>query len=73
VLPRILDKLHESLLIILEAAGLPETRQRLLEKWSQFEKDGGIGKTHYDKRMTTSKASPSTHRADGQQPSQPGE
>jgi hypothetical protein len=50
VLPHILDKLHESLLIILEAAGLPQARQRLLEKWSQFEKDGGIGKTHYDKR-----------------------
>jgi len=50
VLPSILENLHEALLIVLEAAGLPQTRYRLLEKWSQFEKDGGIGATHYDEQ-----------------------
>jgi len=47
-LPYILNGIEETLLFVLEAAGLPQTRQRLLDKWAYFEKNGGIGKTKYD-------------------------
>ena len=36
------------LAVILEAAGMPETRTRLLQKWAEFEESGGIGKTKFD-------------------------
>jgi hypothetical protein len=36
------------LLVVLEAANLLETRNRLAKRWAQFEKNGGIGKTQYD-------------------------
>jgi hypothetical protein len=49
-LPSILNNLQETLLVVLEAAGLLQTRQRLLEKWAYFEQDdnGGIGNTYFD-------------------------
>jgi len=47
-LPFVLNSIQESLLMLLEASGLPETRQRLLSKWDYFEKHGGVGKTSYD-------------------------
>jgi hypothetical protein len=50
VLPSFLNRIFETLLVTLEAADLGQTRQRLLEKWDAFEKDGGIGHTHYDKQ-----------------------
>ncbi len=43
----ILNDLYEILLVLLEAAGLLETRRRLLEKWASFEKAGGIDTTAY--------------------------
>jgi len=50
VLPSLLNVVFETLLVVLEAADLGQTRQRLVEKWGAFEKDGGIGKTHYDQQ-----------------------
>ena len=50
-LPSVLNGLHETLLVVLEAAGLRETRQRLLEKWTYFEQQGGIGKTDFDSQF----------------------
>jgi hypothetical protein len=47
-LPVILNRVHDMLLVILEAAGLTATRNGLIERWAQFEKTGGIGKTQYD-------------------------
>jgi hypothetical protein len=44
-LPHFLNRLHENLLVVLEAADLPETRNRVAESWRRFEKTGGIGKT----------------------------
>ena len=44
-LPEILNEIEETLLIVLEAAGLSQTRERLLQKWAEFENKGGIGKT----------------------------
>lgn len=49
--PSILNGIEETLLVVLEAAGLSLTRQRLLEKWDAFEKNGGIGKTSYDQQF----------------------
>jgi hypothetical protein len=43
----ILNDLYEILLVLLEAAGVPETRRRLLDKWASFEKAGDIGRTTY--------------------------
>jgi hypothetical protein len=50
-LPGILNQIKETLLVVLEAAGLSQTRERLLQKWTEFEKKGGIGKTDYDGRF----------------------
>lgn len=50
-LPVILDQIQETLLVILEAAGLSQTRERLLQKWAEFDKNGGIGRTNYDPRF----------------------
>jgi hypothetical protein len=50
VLPAFLNKVFETLLVVLEAADLAQSRQRLIERWGDFEKDGGIGKTLYDER-----------------------
>jgi hypothetical protein len=50
-LPGILNQIEEMLLVVLEAAGLSQTRERLLQKWTEFEKKGGIGKTNYDSRF----------------------
>jgi hypothetical protein len=50
-LPSVLNGLHETLLVVLEAAGLCESRQRLLEKWTYFEQQGGIGKTDFDSQF----------------------
>jgi hypothetical protein len=47
-LPGILNQIEETLLVVLEATGLSRTRERLLQKWAEFEKQGGIGKTNYD-------------------------
>jgi hypothetical protein len=47
-LPGILNQIEETLLVVLEAAGLSQTRERLLQKWTDFEKKGGIAKTNYD-------------------------
>lgn len=47
-LPGILNQIEETLLVVLEAAGLSQTRERLLQKWVEFEKKGGIGKTKYN-------------------------
>jgi hypothetical protein len=44
----ILNQIEETLLVVLEAAGLSQTRERLLQKWTDFEKKGGIAKTNYD-------------------------
>jgi hypothetical protein len=44
VLPHLLNRVYDMLLVVLEAAALPETRRRLLEKWQEFESVGGIGK-----------------------------
>ena len=43
-LASILTDLYETLLVVLEAAGLPETRDRLLEKWGNL----NVDKTTYD-------------------------
>jgi hypothetical protein len=45
--PAILNNLQETLLIVLEASALIHTRQRLLDKWSYFEAQGGIGNTQF--------------------------
>src|SRR3989442_9058508 len=42
-----LEQLYDKLLIVLEATGLLETRNRFKEKWEKLEKHGGIGKTTY--------------------------
>lgn len=43
-----LDDAHEVLMLVLEAAGLPETRDRLVKKWAGFEKlEKGIGTTKF--------------------------
>ena len=57
-LASILDDIHQMLAVILEAAGMPETRSRLLQKWAEFEESGGIGKTKLIQNMTTWKANP---------------
>jgi hypothetical protein len=49
-LPGILNQIEETLLVVLEAAGLSQTRERLQQKWAEFEKKGGIGITNYDSR-----------------------
>jgi hypothetical protein len=44
-----LEHLYETLLLLLEASGLPETRSRLVGRWREFEKArGGVGATTYD-------------------------
>lgn len=48
VLPYILNGIHDTLLVVLEAADLPETRKHLIEKWAEFATGGGIGKTRFD-------------------------
>jgi hypothetical protein len=47
-LPLLLNRVHDMLVVVLEAAGLAATRSSLIKKWAQFEKHGGIGKTRYD-------------------------
>jgi hypothetical protein len=47
-LPGILNQIEEMLLVVFEAAGLSLTRERLAQKWAEFEKNGGIGKTNYN-------------------------
>jgi hypothetical protein len=51
VLPSLLNNIKETLLVVFEAANLPDTRQRLIDQWAAFEKDGGIGKTHFDQQF----------------------
>lgn len=48
VLSSFLTSVYETLLIVLEAAGLVQTRGRLIEIWASLEKGGGISKTRYD-------------------------
>jgi hypothetical protein len=55
-LPGILNRIEETLLVVLEAAGLSQTRERPLQKWAEFEKKGGIGQTKYDSQSTILKA-----------------
>jgi hypothetical protein len=43
-----LSRVYEMLAIVLEAAGMPETRKRFLQKWRDFEKTGGLKKTEFD-------------------------
>ncbi len=43
----ILKGMYEVLLVVLEAAGLPNTRSRLLERWTQFEKANEIERATY--------------------------
>jgi hypothetical protein len=43
----VLNNIYETLLVVLEAADLPHTRQRVMDKVAAFEKDGGIGNTIY--------------------------
>lgn len=50
MLPLFLNNVFETLLVVLEAADLDQTRRRLIHKWAAFEKDGGIGKTRYDQQ-----------------------
>jgi hypothetical protein len=46
VLLEILYRIEETLLVVLEAAELSQTRERLLQKWAEFEQQkGGIGQT----------------------------
>jgi hypothetical protein len=54
----ILNDLYEILLVLLEAAGMPETRQRLLNKWVSFEKAGDIGRTTYDEQYDSLESKP---------------
>lgn len=56
-----LNKLKDSLLRALEAAGMAETRQRPLDDWAQFEKDGGIGNTTFDPRFDHLESKPLTY------------
>ena len=42
-----LNDLFDILVVLLEVAGLPATRNRLIEKWAEFEKEGGVRKTIY--------------------------
>ncbi len=44
-LPHLLNRLYERLLVVLEAADLPETKSRLAHSWYALRKAGGIGKT----------------------------
>jgi hypothetical protein len=48
VLPYFLNRAHDMMLVVLEAAALPETRRHLLERWSKFESAGGIGNVHHE-------------------------
>jgi hypothetical protein len=48
VLPYYLNRAYDMMLVVLEAAALPETRRHLLEMWSKFESAGGIGKVRSD-------------------------
>ena len=45
-----LNTLYETLLIVLEGAGLPDTRRRMRRRWAGLEK-AGIGKGHYDEQF----------------------
>jgi hypothetical protein len=47
-LASILNDIQEMLLIVLEAADLPQTRGRLIEKWQALDKEKGIGSSSYN-------------------------
>jgi hypothetical protein len=57
-LPAILDRLYDILAVVLEAAGLRDTRSRLVSKWSEFEADGGTGKTQYNAQFSYLESKP---------------
>lgn len=46
-LASILTQIHDVLVVLLEAAGLPDTRSRLLQQWEYFGREGGIDKATY--------------------------
>ena len=46
-LPWLLNRIFETMLVVLEAAGLTQTRQHLIDRWDSFEKNGGIGNTRF--------------------------
>ena len=47
-LTSILNDIHEILLVVLEAADLHQTRNRLMEKWGKLQAEDGIGATSYN-------------------------
>jgi hypothetical protein len=50
-LTSILNDIHEVLLVVLEAADLPQTRSCLIKKWRELQQGGGIGASSYDHRF----------------------
>ncbi|MDS4068468.1 MAG: hypothetical protein RKO24_02490 [Candidatus Competibacter sp.] len=47
-LTSVLNEIHDLLLVVLEAADLPQTRSCLIKKWRELQKKGGIGTNYYD-------------------------
>ena len=45
-LKRFLEELQDVLLVVLEAANMPQTRSMLVKAWSEFAKDNGLEKTN---------------------------
>jgi len=61
VLPHLLNRVYDMLLVVLECAGLPETRARLIEKWLEFESAGGIGEVKPQPQYDYVESKPLTH------------
>lgn len=53
-----LDRLHDLLLVVLDVSDLSAIRDRLIERWKWFEKNGGIGKTRFDPQFDYSESKP---------------
>lgn len=50
-LTALLTDLYEILLVVLEAAELPQARTRLIDKWHELAKGGGIGASSYNSQF----------------------
>jgi hypothetical protein len=62
VLPHLLTRLYETLLVLLEVVQLPQTRERLVQEWQGFTKrEGGVGYTEYDPRFDYMESKPLTY------------
>jgi len=57
-----LEQLHDSLLVVLEAAAMPQTRSDLIAAWEQFKKDkGGLQYTNDDAEFQGSESPACTY------------